>query len=160
MARGVWKAWFQQSTSTHSGAGDKKTFNINVVGKTRLALCCFTYKLHMKAARKKVQHLSSNIWVHMNERRLGLSYPFSTYEYIWMDEKQGWQYAVLHISYIWKQHARTAEPAINLYTLRGRRKGDPQHKCYGENVMKSFTKWWCPCDDGLVMIMLEYKTRT
>ena len=30
---GVWKARFQQSSSTHSGAGEKETLNINVVGK-------------------------------------------------------------------------------------------------------------------------------
>ena len=35
VARGVWKAWFQQSTSTHSGAGEKKTLNINVVGENK-----------------------------------------------------------------------------------------------------------------------------
>ena len=32
---GVGKTRFEQSTSTHSGAGEKETLNINVVGKTR-----------------------------------------------------------------------------------------------------------------------------
>ena len=33
-AGGVEKEWFQQSASTHPGAGEKETLNINVVGKT------------------------------------------------------------------------------------------------------------------------------
>ena len=34
--RGVEQEWFQQSASTHSGAGEKESVNINIVGKTTL----------------------------------------------------------------------------------------------------------------------------
>ena len=36
---GVWKARFQQSSSTHSGAGEKETQNMNVVGKNLSFWC-------------------------------------------------------------------------------------------------------------------------
>ena len=45
---GVWKARFQQSSSTHSGAGEKETQNMNVVGKSQ------------EKNKKKIKHLSNN----------------------------------------------------------------------------------------------------
>ena len=108
-SRGGRKMGFQQSGSTQSGAGEKETLNINVVGKTVL-----------------VGNEYSKISL-CSENRLSENKPWEGKAIL---EKQH--------SYDYNNRvpgpaggSKKGGPAITVDTLRGGRKGDPTHKCCG-----------------------------